>query len=183
VHYSGPLAEAFREYMGFGAGVFVRRLGHHPRLLLDFSGLLAVRRTGFRAQGLVHASNRLRQLLTAVSLCGCADGARDGLDLDSIHSYMHDNLQQRLSLAQLAALAGLSPAHFATRYRQLTGVSPIQHFLHLKVEQACQLLDSTDWSFYAISNELGYEDSYYFSRLFKKVMGQSPSSYRHNHRH
>lgn len=183
VHYAGPLAEAFREHMGFGAGVYTRRIGRDPRLLVDFSGLLAVRQTGFRTQALVHASNRLRQLLTAVSLCDEKDRNRHTLDLDVIHDYMHDHLSERVSLQELADLAGLSPAHFATRYRQLTGVAPIQHFLHLKVEQACQLLDTTDQSFVAISAALGYEDAYYFSRLFKKVMGQSPRYYRHLNQH
>jgi len=51
------------------------------------------------------------------------------------------------------------------------------------VEQACQLLDTTDHSFTQISSLLGYDDNYYFSRLFKKVMGQSPTDYRHTHRH
>jgi AraC family transcriptional regulator of arabinose operon len=183
VHYAGPLAEAFREHMGFGPGVYTRRIGRDPRLLVDFNGLLAVRQTGFRSQALVHASNRLRQLLTAVSLCDEKDHSRPMLDLELIHDFMRDNLGERLSLKDLADLVNLSPAHFATRYRQLTGVAPIQHFLHLKVEQACQLLDTTEHSFTAISAALGYEDAYYFSRLFKKVMGQSPRSYRHTHRH
>lgn len=183
VHYAGPLSQAFREHMGFGKDVYTRRIGRDPRLLVDFNGLLAVRQTGFRSQALVHASNRLRQLLTAVSLCDDKDRSRQGLDLAAIHDYMHDRLNQRLSLKDLADLAGLSPAHFATRYRKLTGVAPIQHFLHLKVEQACQMLDTTDLSFTAISAELGYEDAYYFSRLFKKVMGQSPRNYRHVNKH
>jgi AraC-like DNA-binding protein len=104
-------------------------------------------------------------------------------DLDIIHNFMREHLDERITLNQLADLTGLSPAHFATRYRALTGVSPIQHFLHLKVEQACQLLDTTDHSFTQISSLLGYDDNYYFSRLFKKVMGQSPTDYRHTHRH
>jgi AraC family transcriptional regulator of arabinose operon len=183
VHYAGPLAEAFREHMGFGNGTYIRKIGRDPRLLVDFNGLLAVRQTGFRSQALVHASNRLRQLLTAVSLCHETDRSRQALDLEVIHDYMQDHLHERVSLDELAELAGLSPAHFATRYRKMTGVAPIQHFLHLKIEQACQLLDTTNSSFTAISAELGYEDAYYFSRLFKKVMGQSPRNYRHLNKH
>jgi AraC-like DNA-binding protein len=96
---------------------------------------------------------------------------------------MREHLDERISLGQLADLTGLSATHFATRYRELTGVSPIQHFLHLKVEQACQMLDTTDLSFTQISSHLGYDDNYYFSRLFKKVMGLSPTDYRHTRRH
>ncbi|MCL7942406.1 AraC family transcriptional regulator [Marinobacter sp. ATCH36] len=183
VHYAGPLAENFREHMGFTDDIRIQHIGRQPRLLVDFNGLLSVRQTGFRTPGLVHVANRLRQLLAAVPLSVVEAGEAQQPDLDIIHSFMREHLDERISLAQLADLTGLSPAHFATRYRALTGVSPIQHFLHLKVEQACQLLDTTDNSFTRISNMLGYDDNYYFSRLFKKVMGQSPTDYRHTHRH
>jgi len=183
VHYAGPLAEHFRAHMGFTDDIRIQHIGRQPRLLVDFNGLLSVRQTGFRTPGLVHVANRLRQLLAAVPLSvGEADQAQQP-DLDIIHNFMREHLDERITLSQLADLTGLSPAHFATRYRAMTGVSPIQHFLHLKVEQACQLLDTTDHSFTQISSLLGYDDNYYFSRLFKKVMGQSPTDYRHTHRH
>lgn len=183
VHYAGPLAEHFRQHMGFTDDIRIQHIGRQPRLLVDFNGLLSVRQTGFRTPGLVHVANRLRQLLAAVPLSvGEASHAQQP-DLDIIHNFMREHLDERITLGQLADLTGLSPAHFATCYRALTGVSPIQHFLHLKVEQACQMLDTTDHSFTQISNMLGYDDNYYFSRLFKKVMGQSPTDYRHTHRH
>lgn len=183
VHYAGPLAEDFRQHMGFIDGVRVLHLGRQPRLLVDFNGLLSVRQTGFRTPGLVHVANRLRQLLAAIPLSMGESGQSQQPDLDVIHNFMRDHLDERVSLGQLADLTGLSATHFATRYRELTGVSPIQHFLHLKVEQACQMLDTTDHSFTQISSQLGYDDNYYFSRLFKKVMGLSPTDYRHTSRH
>ncbi|NMT63074.1 AraC family transcriptional regulator [Marinobacter orientalis] len=183
VHYAGPLAANFREHMGFTDDTRILHIGRQPRLLVDFNGLLSVRQTGFRTPGLVHVANRLRQLLAAVPLNVGEAGHAQQPDLDIIHSFMREHLDERITLGQLADLTGLSPAHFATRYRALTGVSPVQHFLHLKVEQACQLLDTTDHSFTQISSMLGYDDNYYFSRLFKKVMGQSPTDYRHTHRH
>ncbi|WP_166260489.1 AraC family transcriptional regulator [Marinobacter salicampi] len=183
VHYTGPLAADFRDHMGFTEGVNLLHLGRQPRLLVDFSGLLAVRQTGFRTAGLVHVANRLRQLLAAIPLSAGEAAVAHQPDLDTIHAYMREHLKERITLGQLAELAGQSPAHFATRYRTLTGVSPIQHFLHLKVEQACQMLDSSELSFTQISSDLGYDDNYYFSRLFKKVMGQSPTEYRHTRRH
>ncbi len=183
VHYTGPLAEEFRNYMGFSGTTRVRHLGRQPRLLVDFNGLLSVRQTGFRARGLIHAANRLRQLMAAIPLTADETSHEHKAELDTIHNFMREHLDERISLDQLADLAGLSPAHFATRYREQTGTSPIQHFLHLKVERACQMLDTTDLSFADISRRMGYDDAYYFSRLFKKVMGQSPRDYRHTARH
>lgn len=183
VHYAGPLAVDFRQHMGFTDGVRILHPGRQPRLLVDFNGLLSVRQTGFRTPGLVHVANRLRQLLAAIPLSIDESGQSQQPDLDIIHNFMREHLDERISLGQLADLTGLSATHFATRYRELTGVSPIQHFLHLKVEQACQMLDTTDLSFTQISSQLGYDDNYYFSRLFKKVMGLSPTDYRHTSRH
>ncbi len=183
VHYTGPLAVDFRQHMGFTDGVRILHPGRQPRLLVDFNGLLSVRQTGFRTPGLVHVANRLRQLLAAIPLSIGESGQSQQPDLDIIHNFMREHLDERVSLRQLADLTGLSATHFATRYHELTGVSPIQHFLHLKVEQACQMLDTTDLSFTQISSHLGYDDNYYFSRLFKKVMGLSPTDYRHTSRH
>jgi len=183
VHFTGPLAASFQEHMGFTGGVHVQHIGRQPRLLVDFNGLLSVQQTGFRSSGLVHVANRLRQLLAGVPLSLDRAAQSRQPDLEVIHNFMREHLHERISLDQLADLTGLSPAHFATRYRQVTGVSPIQHFLHLKIEQACQLMDASSHSFAHISRTLGYDDSYYFSRLFKKIMGQSPTDYRHTHRH
>jgi AraC family transcriptional regulator, arabinose operon regulatory protein len=183
VHYTGPLADSFKDYMGFSHECHIQTIGHQPRLLTDLNGLLSVQQTGFRTPGLVHVANRLRQLLAGVPLV--LEQTRDTRqpDMELVDNFMRENLNKRITLDQLAEMTGLSCTHFATRYREATGVSPIQHFLHLKVERACQLLDTSDQSFASISRMLGYDDNYYFSRLFKKVMGQAPSDYRRSHRH
>jgi len=183
VHYTGPLAPDFRRHMGFDDGVYLRHPGREPRLLVDFNGLLGVQQSGFGETGLIHASNRLRQLLSGIPLSVRGAERRGTLDLAAIHDYMREHLNERLTLADLAQMAGLSPAHFATRYRKLTGTAPIHHFLRLKVERACQLLDGTHLTLAQISAELGFADSYYFSRLFRRIMGRSPSDYRHTSRH
>ena len=182
VHFSGALADLFTAQLGFGER-WIRHVGQQSRLLVDFNGLLAVQHSGYRLTRLIHASNRLRQLLTAIPLCSDVTAAAPALAIDDIHAFMREHLDERLSLEQLAELAGLSSAHFATRYKAITGESPIQHFLHLKIEHACQLLDTTSLTFRAISHQLGYDDNYYFSRLFKKVIGHSPQVYRESHRH
>jgi AraC-like DNA-binding protein len=72
----------------------------------------------------------------------------------------------------------LSRFHFIKKYKALTGTTPINHFIHLKIERACHLLDVTSKGVNEVAWALGYEDAYYFSRIFKKTMGISPSQYR-----
>ena len=62
-----------------------------------------------------------------------------------------------------------------------TSKSPIDFFIHLKMEEACRLLRLTTRRISDIANELGYKDQYYFSRLFKKKIGVSPRNYRSNY--
>jgi AraC-like DNA-binding protein len=58
----------------------------------------------------------------------------------------------------------------------------MDYFIHLKIQNACKLLYLTDMTVREVSFELGYDDPYYFSRLFKKVMGISPMQYRNQPR-
>jgi AraC-like DNA-binding protein len=82
------------------------------------------------------------------------------------------------SLKEFALLAHLSVSHFSAVFRKRTGYSPIEYFNHLKIQKACQYLLLTDLRVKEIAQELGIEDPYYFSRMFTKVMGSSPNTYR-----
>lgn len=181
VHFNGSLSGYFQQYLGFSGNIRRTHLGRQPRLLVDFNGLLSVQDSGYQEQPLIHASNRLRQLLTALPLAGKTrptQGSTTQLNLQQIQEIMRQHLTSRLDLNQLAESAGLSRYHFIAKYKQLTGETPIQHYLQMKIEKACYLLDAGHASISSIAEQLGYEDSYYFSRLFKKVMGVSPSNYR-----
>ncbi|RKX40274.1 MAG: AraC family transcriptional regulator, partial [Verrucomicrobia bacterium] len=74
--------------------------------------------------------------------------------------------------------AGQSVSHYSKLFKYRTSQSPMACFLQLKIRKACELLDQTDQSVKAIAEGLGYDDPYYFSRLFKKIQGCSPTHYR-----
>lgn len=175
VHLRGDSADWLRGASGY-TDEPVRHWGLQHTLVGGFAQLLEARHSGYRFQPFLLTASRLRALLCQLPLLS---PVRDtSLDLDGLHTYMRDNLHQRLELAQLAAFCNLSKFHFVNRYRALTGRTPVQHFLHLKIEYACQLLDSSSCGIAQVSQAVGYDDSYYFSRLFSKVMGLSPSAYR-----
>jgi transcriptional regulator GlxA family with amidase domain len=94
--------------------------------------------------------------------------------------FMLANISEPLRLEDFARQAGLSVSHFSEQFREQTGHSPMLHFTHLKIRQACRLLDLTDKPVKAIAVETGYRDPYYFSRVFKKTMGKSPEQYRND---
>lgn len=92
--------------------------------------------------------------------------------------YMKQNLEKILTLEELSAQFGLSASHFSRLFRRKTRYSPMHYFIQLKIQYACQLLDYSNLRIHEIANEIGYTDAYYFSRIFKKVMGTSPKIYR-----
>ena len=92
--------------------------------------------------------------------------------------YLSSQLDANLTLEEMAAHANLSVSHFSRRFKEQTGFSPVDYYIHLKIQHASMLLTFTDKSVKEIGAEVGYQDAYYFSRIFRKVMGMSPSQFR-----
>ena len=93
-------------------------------------------------------------------------------------SFMKENMEKHLSLEEISTQIGYSPSHFSMLFKKQTGHSPLTYFNLLKMQQACLLLDTTDMKINQICYKIGIEDTYYFSRLFSKIMGMSPREYR-----
>lgn len=93
-------------------------------------------------------------------------------------AYMQSNIHKATRLEDLYNFAHLSPSQFSAMFKAKTGHSPIEYFNYLKIQKACQYISFTNMSIKLISSKLGIEDPYYFSRLFTKVMGISPKTYR-----
>lgn len=92
--------------------------------------------------------------------------------------FMLAHLNRPLQVATLAAVASISSSHFFATFKQLTGCAPIEFFIGLRMRRACELLDSTSLSIKEIAAELGYDDQFYFSRVFKLATQAPPTQYR-----
>ena len=97
--------------------------------------------------------------------------------------FMKKNISEVLTVEKIAAEANLSVSHFTYLFKNKTGFTPIEYFNHLKIQQACQYLLFTELRVKEISYELGIDDPYYFTRIFTKVMGMSPNTYREKRIH
>ena len=178
VHYQGTCSENYTQFLGLTEPV--AEIGIQPRLIADFETLLSLRHAGGSERLFVHAACQLKATLTDIAcLVAASSHSRSTrMNLDQIQQLMRRHIDRDLDLDDLAHAANLSKFHFVRKFKQLTGHTPIQHFIHLRMQHACQLLDTTNESIKRVANRVGYDDPYYFSRLFKQVIGLSPQHYR-----
>ncbi|MCG8393547.1 MAG: AraC family ligand binding domain-containing protein [Pseudomonadales bacterium] len=179
VHLGGrEVPRYFDEIAGQGRSRKIR-VGVHSRLAEEFQALLAAA-TRVQPEHLVYAANLLRSLLAFAALMRHQHQVRHAtLDVNRVNSYLQTALSRRVSLDELvSATSELSRYHFIREYKRQTGQTPMQAFQRIKISHACYLLDITDDTVVQIAARLGYDDPYYFSRLFKRVMDVSPAGYR-----
>lgn len=96
--------------------------------------------------------------------------------------YIEDNYNRDISVNELAELFYVSPNYYSTMFKQESGSTTVNYIKELRLKKACEYLRSSDRSIADISKEVGYEDSQYFFRVFKKSIGLTPLDYRKSHR-
>lgn len=97
---------------------------------------------------------------------------------EKILTYVQNHIDSPMTIPQLAKMANLNPTYFSNLFSQLIGTSPLQYINKRRMEKAQELLLGTDETLYEIAHQIGINDEYYFSRLFKKHVGISPNHYR-----
>lgn len=99
--------------------------------------------------------------------------------VDEVIKYVDDHFaDEDLSLNQVASVVNFSPNHLSTIFSQMTGQTFIKYLTDYRMNKAKELLKCTNKKSNIISYEVGYKDSHYFSFLFKKTQGMTPTQFR-----
>ena len=97
-------------------------------------------------------------------------------------THMRRNLSQSIALEDLINISGMSRTNYIRIFEAATGTSPISYLIKLRIEEASRLLRTSDRSVTEIGFDVGFSDSNYFSRQFRKLQGESPREYRKRRR-
>ena len=98
--------------------------------------------------------------------------------VERIRRYIEEHYAENLTLKELAELVNANGYYLSHAFKKITHYSPQQYILRRRIGKAQCLLIYTSLSLTEISARVGYDDSNYFSRVFKKVIGMSPRAYR-----
>jgi AraC family transcriptional regulator len=93
-------------------------------------------------------------------------------------TYINENIGGPITLANLAATAGLSRMYFARQFRTATGIQPRDYVLRKRIERAQQMLAETSDAAVDIALRVGFQTQAHFTTVFKKIVGNTPCQWR-----
>lgn len=98
--------------------------------------------------------------------------------ISHVTKYIHAHFQEQISVESLAESLHLNRSYLSTLFRAHSGMSIMQYLQHYRILHAITLLERSNKSIKEIASDVGFSDAMYFSRLFKKHTGMTPSEYR-----
>ena len=99
-------------------------------------------------------------------------------EMDFARQYFHEHYNEPINIEEYAQSRHTSISLFMRNFKKVYGVSPKQYILNIRMNNAQNLLESTDYTVAEIAAIVGYDNALYFSRIYHKQKGQAPSDYR-----
>lgn len=98
--------------------------------------------------------------------------------LRRVTEYIHEQIDQDMTVMQLAEIAGLSPAYFSQMFQRSTGYAPHRFVLRARIQRAKEMLRTSDKKIIDVAIACGFETSQHFARVFQKLCNATPTEYR-----
>lgn len=94
--------------------------------------------------------------------------------------FIDTNYSRKISIEEIAGYVGINRKYLSQLFSDILNIPPQNYLINFRLQKACDLLTSSSLSINEISNSIGYNDPFIFSKIFKKYKGISPTSYRGN---
>lgn len=104
-------------------------------------------------------------------------GSKTDKIVEAAKEYVRENYGEKLTLAAIASKIGISQGYLSSVFKKQTGGNLNDYINQMKIEKAKELLEKHEYMMYEISDMLGFENPYYFSKVFKKLTGITLSEY------
>jgi two-component system response regulator YesN len=101
--------------------------------------------------------------------------------VDNVKKYIELHITQKLSLNEVAAIYGISPNYLSALFKKYNNCGYSEYITEQKIAKAKRMLSEDNLKVYEVADALGFESAFYFSKVFKKVVGVSPSEYLNEH--
>ncbi|MCA8987500.1 MAG: helix-turn-helix transcriptional regulator [Planctomycetaceae bacterium] len=98
--------------------------------------------------------------------------------LERCVTYLQDHLKEKVTLAQLARFAGVSPRTLSWLFKSELGFPPMRYLIELRLNRAMKLLRHTDCSIEQIAEDCGFPNRYYFTRMLSRYRKTTPAAFR-----
>jgi AraC-like DNA-binding protein len=173
--YSSGLPLTWQRDVDPRAGPLRKQLREHLDAMTPW---LAERRVGLSQEILIAEHSYSMLNLLAPKYLNTSEASPQSIRLQPVLEFIHANLGRDISRQELARILHLSPTRFHTVFREAMGIAPIDYVTIERIRRARELLVASSLSVREIAEECGFNSPFYFSRMFRSKVGQSPSEYR-----
>lgn len=123
----------------------------------------------------MHLKNATRAVISQIS-------SNKNDFIEAVFRYVEDHIEEHISLSNVAEYVNLSPSYLSSCFSKVCGQSLINYVNARKMDYACQLLGENNALIYEVSYRLGFNNAYYFTKMFKRHIGMTPLEYQNVHK-
>lgn len=185
IHFKGENAKMFSSIVGNVFRIQEADTSRYGDRFLLFEEIYQNLEMGYNPENLEYATYCLMHFLASVKYIDQFREVKNVKEKDAIQRsilFMKDNLENKITLSDVAKSVGYSSSHFGSMFLEKTSFTPMGYYNQMKLQRASSLLQFSDLTIKEIAFRLGFYDPFHFSKSFKHEMNLSPRVYRRKYR-